>query len=273
MQQNADMYRQENAGVGALIRAWRQRRRLSQLHLALEAGISQRHLSFVESGRALPSRDMVLTLAESLAVPLRQRNRLLLAAGYAPFFGERTLDDPALKPAIDAVQRVLDGHMPYPALAVDRHWNMLAANAALAHFLQAVEDKALLEPPVNALRVSLHPKGLAPHIANLGEWRAHVLERLRRLNDQVADPALGTLERELAAFPGPAGTAPSGAGAIVVPFRLRLKGNELSFLTTTTVFGAPLDATLSELAIESFFPVDESTGHILRQIQEAESQR
>ncbi|MCT7376038.1 helix-turn-helix domain-containing protein [Chelativorans salis] len=261
----------ERTNVGGLLREWRQRRRLSQLHLALDAGVSQRHLSFVESGRALPSRDMVLTLAESLSVPLRQRNRLLLAAGYAPSFAERALDDPALKPAMEAVQRVLDGHAPNPALAIDRHWNMLAANGALAPLLQPVEDKSLLTPPANALRVSLHPRGLAPYIVNLAEWRAHVLERLRQINDQVADPALSELERELAAYPGaPHGPQRGKGNAIAVPFRLRLGGAELSFITTTTVFGAPLDVTLSELAIESFFPADEATARFLREAQDEE---
>lgn len=264
MQQDSDIVT-TGADVGGLLREWRQRRRMSQLHLALEAGVSQRHLSFLESGRALPSREMVLTLAESLSVPLRQRNRLLLAAGYAPSFPERALGDPALKPAMEAVQRVLDGHAPNPALAIDGHWTMLAANSAVAPLLDLVEDKALLAPPANALRVSLHPRGLAPHIVNLAEWRAHVLEKLRRLNEQVGEPVLAELERELASYPG-ARRAPGrvSADGIAVPFRLRLGETELSFITTTTVFGAPLDVTLSELAIESFFPADEATARFLR---------
>lgn len=188
--------------VGPILREWRNRRRLSQLDLALEAGISQRHLSFVESGRAAPSRDMVLLLAEQLEVPLRQRNRLLLAAGFAPSFSERPLDDPSLRPAIEAVNMVLKGHEPNPAIAVDRHWNMVAANAAIGPFLQGIEEEKLLQPPVNVLRLSLHPKGLAPRIVNLGEWHAHVIERLRHLNDSVADPALSDLEQELASYPG-----------------------------------------------------------------------
>lgn len=248
--------------IGPLLRDWRQRRRMSQLHLALEAGISQRHLSFVEGGRAAPSRDMVLTLSESLSVPLRERNRLLLAAGYAPRFAERALDDPALKPAMEAVHMVLKGHEPNPALAVDRHWNMVAANGAIAPFLEGVEDQSLLAPPVNVLRLSLHPKGLAPRIVNLGEWHQHVIERLRHLNDAVADPALSALEEELSGYPSSGagrGGASSQAGAIAVPLRIRAGGTVLSFITTITVFGHPLDITLSELAIETFFPTDAET--------------
>lgn len=256
--------------IGSLLRDWRQRRRFSQLHLALEAGISQRHLSFVESGRALPSRDMVLTLSDGLSIPLRERNRLLLAAGYAPRFGERAMDDPGLKPAMEAVTMVLNGHAPNPAIAVDRHWNMVAANGAIAPFLEGVADPALLEPPVNVLRLSLHPKGLAPRIVNLGEWHQHVIERLKGLNDAVADPALAALEEELKAYPS------SGAGrgghaardAIAVPLRIRAGDAVLSFITTTTVFGTPLDVTLSELAIESFFPTDAETVEYLKSAAE-----
>src|SRR5690606_40652736 len=175
-------------GVGGMLRGWRQRRRLSQLHLALEAGIPQLHLSFVESGRASPSREMVLTLAETLSVPLRERNRLLLAAGYAPSFADRPLDAPELQPAMAAVQRILDGHAPNPALAIDRYWNILLANSAVPLLLAGVRDHALLAPPVNALRLRLHPGGLAPDILNFAQWRAHVLERLRGLNEVAADP-------------------------------------------------------------------------------------
>jgi transcriptional regulator with XRE-family HTH domain len=245
----------------------RRRRRWSQLHLALEAGVSQRHLSFVESGRALPSRDMVLMLSETLSVPLRERNRLLLAAGYAPHFGERTLDDPALKPAMEVVQQVLKGHEPNPAIAVDRHWNMVAANGAIAPFLEGVEEQSLLAPPVNVLRLSLHPKGLAPRIVNLGEWHQHVMERLRRLNDAVADPALAALEQELSGYPSSAAgrRAHAHADAVAVPLRIRAGGRVLSFITTITVFGHPLDVTLSELAIETFFPTDAETAGYLKE--------
>lgn len=258
-------------GVGGMLRGWRQRRRLSQLHLALEAGISQRHLSFVESGRASPSREMVLTLAETLSVPLRERNRLLLAAGYAPSFADRPLDAPELQPAMAAVQRILDGHAPNPALAIDRYWNILLANSAVPLLLAGVRDHALLAPPVNALRLSLHPGGLAPDILNFAQWRAHVLERLRGLNEVAADPVLGELERELAGYPvqGVAEAEHEPADPIAVPLRIRVGDAELSFITTTTVFGAPLDITLSELAIESFFPADETTARFLRTTRQA----
>ncbi|UUP18948.1 helix-turn-helix domain-containing protein [Nitratireductor thuwali] len=258
----------ENDSPGDLLRDWRKRRRLSQLDLALEAGISQRHLSFVESGRARPSRDMVLLLAHSLSLPLREQNRMLLAAGFAPSFPERSLDDPALKPAMDAVQRILDGHAPNPAIAIDRHWNMVASNEAIAPFLEGVEETALLSPPVNVLRLSLHPKGIAPRIVNLAQWRNHVLERLKQLNGQFADPQLYALEKELAAYPAGAaqrGKRPAEAETIAVPLRLRAGQEELSFITTTTVFGTPLDVTLSELALETFFPADDATARFLRQ--------
>jgi transcriptional regulator with XRE-family HTH domain len=248
--------------VGELIRQWRARRRMSQIDLAGEAEISQRHLSFIESGRARPSRDMVLNLSERLELPLRQRNSLLRAAGFAPSFEERRLDDPSLAPAMDAVRRVLAGHEPNPALAVDRHWNLVMANAALDPFLKDIAEPALLKPPVNVLRLSLHPKGLAPCIVNLAEWRAHLLERLRRLIDSTVDPELEALEAELLDYPsGVSRTRPvhDAGSAIVHPMRIEAGGTVLSLISTITVFGTPLDVTLSELAIESFFPADEAT--------------
>jgi hypothetical protein len=233
----------------------------------MEAEISQRHLSFVESGRATPSREMVLHLAEQLEIPLRQRNQLLLAAGFAPSFGERPLGDASLKPAMDAVRLVLKGHEPYPALAVDRHWNLIEANAALSPFLAGVTDPALLQPPVNVLRLSLHPAGIAPRIANLAEWRAHLLHRLKALIDATADPVLSELERELRAYPsGAASARPVERNAIAHPLRLRHGEAVLSFISTITVFGTPLDVTLSELAIESFFPADEEMAAALSQL-------
>lgn len=254
--------------VGRLIREWRTRRRMSQLDLAAEAEISQRHLSFVESGRAAPSREMVLHLAERLDIPLRERNHLLLAAGYAPSFPERRLDDPSLAPAMGAVQLVLKGHEPNPAIAVDRHWNLVAANTAIAPFLQGIEEPSLLSPPVNVLRLSLHPRGLAPRIANLNEWRGHLIHRLKRQNDAYGDPVLMELERELSAYPGAARGAPAvlpkDSAAIAVPLRLKMGTEVLSFISTITVFGTPLDVTLSELAVESFFPADARTAEVLR---------
>lgn len=251
--------------VGAMIREWRRQRRLSQLDLASEAEISQRHLSFVESGRSKPSREMILKLSEQLALPLRERNRLLVAGGFAPGFPERPLSDPSLAAARGAVELVLKGHMPHPAIAVDRHWNLVSANAAIQPFLSAA-DPSLLQPPVNVLRLSLHPKGLAPLILNLGEWRGHLIERLRRQADASADPALVALEKELAAYPGDGRpqrrTNPTHA--VALPLRLKFGGRELSLISTVTVFGTPLDVTLSEIAIESFFPADNETAEILR---------
>lgn len=260
-----------NRPIGDLLREWRRRRRLSQLDLALEAEISQKHLSFVESGRSAPSRDMVLRLAACLDAPLRDRNLLLLAAGYAPVFPERPLDDPELRAARDAVKLVLSGHEPYPALAVDRRWTMLAANRAVPPLLAGVADAALLRPPVNVLRLSLHPAGLAPRIANLAEWRAHLLERLRRQIAAAADPALVDLMRELAGFPTPADDSgapltPPDRNAVIVPLRLRAEDGVLSLFSTTTVFGTPVDVTLSELALESFFPADAATATALRRL-------
>jgi transcriptional regulator with XRE-family HTH domain len=255
--------------IGTMIREWRTRRRMSQLDLAGEADISQRHLSFIESGRAQPSRDMILHLSERLDVPLRQRNRMLLAAGFAPSFGERTLDDPSLAPALAAVERVLKGHEPNPAIAVDLHWNMVASNATIAPFLTHVSDPGLLRPPVNVLRLSLHPKGLAPHIVNLAEWRAHLLERLRKQVEATGDAALEALEAELEEYPS--GVSKSRVvhdegSAIAHLLHLRVGDAVLSFISTISVFGTPLDVTLSELAIECFFPADEATRFALQKM-------
>ncbi len=242
---------------------------MSQLDLACEAEISTKHLSFLETGRAQPSRDMILHLAERLDVPLRERNVLLIAGGYAPVFPERPLKDAALDVAREAVDLVLAGHEPYPALAIDGHWTMVAANRAVTRLTAGV-DPLLLRAPVNVLRLSLHPAGLAPHIANLSEWRAHLLARLRRQIEVAADPALAELMRELREYPvpGAAAPAPTAAGgetaSIVVPLELVTPAGRLSLFSTTTVFGTPLDVTLSELALESFFPADVATVQALR---------
>jgi transcriptional regulator with XRE-family HTH domain len=252
--------------IGEHLRDWRQRRRLSQLDLALEAEISTRHLSFVETGRASPSREMVLRLAEQLEVPLRERNGLLLAAGFAPAFHERALDDPALRPAREAVAAVLAAHEPYPALAVDRHWHLVVANRGVAPLLAGAAS-ALLRPPVNVLRLSLHSDGLAPRIANLSEWRAHLLARLRRQVAHSADLVLADLLRELLAYPKPSADSAhpeAGTADIAVPLRIRTEVGLLSFLSTTTVFGTPTDVTLSELAIETFLPAEPGTAEALR---------
>jgi transcriptional regulator with XRE-family HTH domain len=252
--------------VGTLLRDWRQRRRMSQLDLALEAGVSARHVSFVETGRSKPSAEMVVQLAEHLEVPLRDRNALLLAAGYAPAYAQRDLDEPEMGPVRDAIDRVLRGHEPYPAIVVDRHWGLIAANRAVA-LLIAGAAAHLTEPPVNVLRLSLHPEGMAPRIVNLGEWRAHLLDRLGRQAVVSGDPALFALHEELAGYPGgEPGHAPDlEAGAIAVPLRLDVDGDELAFISTATTFGTATDVTVSELAIESFFPADERTANALEQ--------
>jgi transcriptional regulator with XRE-family HTH domain len=254
-------------GVGLHLRDWRQRRRKSQLDLALDAEISPRHLSFLETGRSRPSRDMVLRLAEKLDVPLREQNELLVAAGFAPVFPERPLDDPTLETARRAIDLVLKGHEPYPALAVDRHWTLVATNAAVAPLLEGT-DRSLHEPPVNVLRMSLHPGGLAPRIVNIIEWRSHLFERLRRQIDLTADPTLIDLLQELRSYPiagmQKAEQPSVDYAGVVVPFRLRAGDGELAFFSTTTVFGTPIDITLSELAIEAFFPADDATAAALR---------
>ncbi|RYE30150.1 MAG: XRE family transcriptional regulator [Hyphomicrobiales bacterium] len=252
--------------IGALLRDWRQLRRFSQLDLALEAEISQKHLSFIESGRSRPSREMVLLLAEHLGVPLRERNALLLAAGYAPIYPERSLEDPSLDAARSAIDLILRGHEPYPAVAVDRYWTLLAYNNAVTPLLGLVTDAELLKTPVNVLRLSLHPQGLAPFILNLTEWRAHLLARLRQQVRATADARLGELLGELMSYSHPdAGTRhdAEAEAAIVVPLQLKLGDTTLSLISTTTVFGTPVDVTLSELALETFFPADTATAAAL----------
>lgn len=261
---SALMSRQAARPAGDLLRVWRQRRRLTQMDLALDAEISTRHLSFVETGRSNPSRDVVLRLVERLEVPLRERNAILIAAGFAPVFAERSLDDPALESMHRAIMIVLEGQEPFPALAIDRHWTLVATNRVTPLMLGGV-DPSLLQPPVNVLRLSLHPGGLAPRIANLATWRAHLLERLRRQIEITADPILIDLMRELREFPG--GGEPSANheyGGVVIPLELKTEGGLLSFFSTTTVFGSPVEVTLSELAIESFFPANAATARAMR---------
>jgi transcriptional regulator with XRE-family HTH domain len=264
--------RNEARPVGTLLREWRQRRHLSQLDLALGADISARHVSFVETGRSVPSREMLMHLAERLEVPLRERNALLLAAGYAPAFRERPLSDPALQAAREAVERLLAAHEPFPALAVDRHWSMLASNRAASRLFSGLSP-ALLQPPVNVLRLSLHPEGAAPMIANLAEWRAHIFARLGRQVELTADPELAALLRELRAYPAPESAEPDPVGQpgfeVLVPLQLRTPAGVLSLISTTTVFGTPVDITLSELALETFFPADAPTAALLRSLAEA----
>lgn len=252
---------------GEHLRFWRQHRRMSQLDLAGEAEISTRHLSFVETGRASPSREMVLRLAERLEVPLRERNALLVAAGYAPMYRQRPFDDPALAAAREAVQLILESHEPYPALAIDRHWNLLAANRMVPHLLAAV-DPALLQGTVNVLRLSLHPRGLAPQIVNLGQWRHHLFERLRQQIQATGDATLVALRQELLAFPEAQEAHDARLDGevlgVAMPLRFRTAAGVLTFISTVTVFGTPVDVTLQELALETFFPADAFTGEVLR---------
>lgn len=248
--------------VGSHIRTWRARRRLSQLDLALDAEISARHLSFIETGRSRPSRAMLLRLAERLRIPPRERNVLLVAGGFAPALPARTLDDPALAAARQAVDKVLAAYEPYPALAIDLHWNLVAANAGIAPFLADVAPHLLL-PPLNVLRLSLHPEGLAPRIENLAQWRAYVFRRLEEQIDVSADPVLAALLEELRAYPGGTGD-PVESNGVAILLKVRQGPHLLSFLSMTTVFGTPVDITLSELAIEAFLPADAATAAILR---------
>jgi transcriptional regulator with XRE-family HTH domain len=257
--------------VGSLLRDWRQRRRMSQMELALDAGVSTRHLSFVETGRSRPSAEMVLHLADRLDVPLRERNELLLAAGFAPQYSAREFDDPALREVRDAVSRVLAAHEPYPAIAVDRYWNLIASNEALGPFLDGVAPD-LLVPPVNTIRLALHPDGVAPRIVNLGEYRADLIERLDRAARLTGDSQLAELHEEMLGYPGP--EAPPGGwessphAAVTVGLRLApapgSDGPELSFFSTITTFGTAVDVTVSELAVEAFFPADAQTAEYLR---------
>ncbi|MCB8820289.1 helix-turn-helix domain-containing protein [Microvirga rosea] len=256
--------------VGDHLREWRQRRRMSQMDLALEANISTRHLSFLETGRSQPSREMVLHLADQLDIPLRERNILLVTAGYAPVYSHRSLEDPALEAARQAIDLVLKGHEPYPALAVDRHWSLVAANEALPPLIGAV-DPDLMKPPVNVLRLSLHPQGMASRIVNFPEWRDHILTRLHHQVEVTADGTLARLMDELRSYPAPAGTARpphprQDYAGVLVPLQLRSDEGVLTLFSTTTVFGTPIDVTLSELAIEAFFPADAQTAAILRKL-------
>src|SRR4051795_6943548 len=223
--------RTQPAHVGDHLREWRQRRHLSQLDLAGDAEISARHLSFVETGRAAPSRDMVLKLAERLAVPLRERNVLLVAAGFAPAFPHRSLQDPELKNARAAIELVLRAHEPNPALAYDRHWNLVSANRMVAPLLEGVPAHLLGQQPLNIMRLAFHPEGLAPRTVNLAEWSSHLLERLHRQCEATADPGLLKLYQELKAYPTPARSGPVSADNIAIPFKLRSAGGEvLSFI-------------------------------------------
>lgn len=258
----------QDLGFGDQLRDWRQRRRMSQLDLAGQADLSTRHLSFVETGRARPSREMVQRLSEALELPLRSRNTLLIAAGFAPSYPERPFAGTTSAATREVVQRILDCHMPFPALAVDRHWQLVAHNDAVPALMSGSSEE-LMAPPVNVLRLSLHPDGLAPRIANLAEWKRHIIDRLRHQAAESGDPVLDELVEELRNYPAPASETPAPASAevaIAVPMILDSPLGPLSFLSTTTVFGTPAEVTLSELAIESFFPADAETGERLRDL-------
>jgi transcriptional regulator with XRE-family HTH domain len=257
--------------AGVLLRQWREHRRLSQLELSNRAEISSRHLSFVETGRSTPSRQMLLHLAEQLEIPLRERNSLLLAAGYAPMYAASPWGSPQLAALRAAVGLVLTGLEPYPALAVDRCWNLVEGNRTVGLLIGDAAAE-LLVPPVNVLRVAMHPAGLAPQIANFGEWRAHVLARVRRQVDETADPDLAALYRELQDYPCDdlvPDVETSRSGDLVIPLRIRFGDRQLALLSTTTVFGTPVDVTVAELAIESFLPADRATAEILAAAQAA----
>ena len=250
------------APVGHLLRGWRERRMLTQLELALRAEVSARHLSFVETGRSRPTSEMILRIAQHLDVPLRERNVLLLSGGYAPAFPAHELADPPMRHVHEAIEHVLRAHEPYPAVVIDGQWDLVAANNAVPLLTEGAAA-ALLEPPVNVLRLSLHPDGMAPRIVNLAEWRTHLIDRLNREVESTAAPALIELRDELATYPSP-DHVDTDTRAILVPLRLRVRDTVLSLLSTTTVFGTPRDVTLAELAIESFYPADALTAAFLK---------
>ena len=247
---------------GDHLRQWRHRRRLSQQALADRADLSTRHLSFLETGRASPSREMVLRLAERLEVPLRERNPMLEAAGYAPLYGQRSLDAPEMQAARRSLELILRSQLPNPALAFDRRYELVTANPAVEILLEGVQPE-LLQGRVNVLRLSLHPGGLAPRIVNFGQWRRHIVARLQRQLDSSGSSYLQSLLEEIAAYPAPAGSAADELAqehpGVLLPLQLRAATGVLSFISTVTVFGTPHDITLQELAIESFLPADEFT--------------
>ncbi|WP_215457380.1 helix-turn-helix domain-containing protein [Streptomyces sp. ATCC 21386] len=258
-------------GVGPLLRAWRERRRVSQLELALRADSSARHISFVETGRSRPSEEMVLRLAEHLEVPVRERNALLLAAGYAPHYPETPLDDPSMGALREGMERLIQGYEPYPALVMNATYDVLAANRGIAMLLDGIPE-SLLVPPLNAMRLTLHPEGMAPRIRNLRAWRGHLLEQMERQAALHRSEPLRALYEEVAAYPLPPGTpedetagdAGAGPGAeasayFALPMRIEHEGRVLSFISSVSTFNTPLDVTVAELAIETFLPADPAT--------------
>ncbi|WP_328672462.1 helix-turn-helix domain-containing protein [Streptomyces sp. NBC_00328] len=258
-----------DGGVGPLLRGWREQRRVSQLELALRAGSSARHISFIETGRSRPSEDMVLRLAEHLDVPVRERNALLLAAGYAPRYAETPIDDPSMDALRGGMERLIQGYEPYPALIVDARYDVLAANRGVALLLDGVTDR-LLVPPLNAMRLTLHPEGLAPRIRNLRTWRDHLLAQMDRQIALRRSEPLRALYEEVAAYPVPDRDAevdddePLGpAPHFALPMRIEHEGRVLSFISSISTFNTPMDVTVAELAIETFLPADPATGKYL----------
>ncbi|MEV6025384.1 helix-turn-helix transcriptional regulator [Streptomyces sp. NPDC052036] len=258
--------------VGLLLRGWRERRRVSQLELALRAGSSARHISFIETGRSRPSEEMVLRLAEHLDVPVRERNALLLAAGYAPHYPETPLDDPSMDALRAGVERLIRGYEPYPALVVDARYDVVAANRGIALLLEGVPER-LLAPPLNAMRLTLHPEGLAPRIRNLREWRGHLLAQMERQIALHRSTALRALYEEVAAYPVP-GRGEPGAGPepvepvpyFALPMLIEHDGRVLSFVSSISTFNTPMDVTVAELAIETFLPADPATVKYLQSL-------
>ncbi|GAB6920723.1 helix-turn-helix transcriptional regulator [Rhodococcus erythropolis] len=257
----------ETMDVGSELKRWRERRRLTQLGLSAAAGVSTRHLSFIETGRSKPSRDMILHLSECLDVPLRQQNTLLLASGHAPEYSQKSLAEAPMSAVSEAIDRIIDAHDPYPAVVVDQQWEMVAGNQAVGILTAGAAD-FLLEPPVNVLRLSLHPEGMAPRIANLAQWRAHLLTRLAREVEVSADAQLSSLLDELRAYPSGGDWHDDRANSLLVPLRVRVGDTELAMFSTTTVFGTPRDVTLAEIAIESFYPSDTQTADYFRSAAE-----
>jgi transcriptional regulator with XRE-family HTH domain len=255
--------------AGRLLREWRRRRNVSQFQLAAGSAVSARHLSFIETGRARPSREMVLHLADRLEMPLRDRNRLLLAAGFAPAYGERSLDDEEMTPVREALERFLAAHEPYPALVLDRHWNLVLANAAVAPLVEDIAP-ALLEPPANALRATLHPEGMAPRILNFDEWSGHLVHRLRREIAPTGDEELEALLDEVLTYPGVRDQPPpadaAAAAEIVLPLQIRYGSDRLSFFSTLTTFGTAADVTLAELSVEAFYPADSQSAALVADV-------
>ncbi|MFI1443396.1 helix-turn-helix domain-containing protein [Streptomyces fructofermentans] len=257
-------------GVGPLLRGWRERRRVSQLELALRAGSSARHISFVETGRSRPSEDMVLRLAEHLDVPVRDRNSLLLAAGYAPRYPETPLDDPALEALREGVERLIRGYEPYPALVVDATYSVVAANRGVTMLLDGVPEH-LLVPPLNAMRLTLHPEGLAPRIRNLRAWRGHLLAQMERDIALRRSAPLRALYEEVAAYPydvPESGEDEQDARVphFALPLRIEHDGLVLSFVSSISTFNTPMDVTVSELAVETLLPADPATTKYLRSL-------